>query len=78
MFNVFTDTWMWGVTLWEMFTFGEEPWPTLNGSDILRKITEGERPYHPKACPTDIYAIMMQVCRRVDNSNAVFSFITTL
>jgi hypothetical protein len=45
-----------------MFTFGEEPWPTLNGSDILRKIEkEGERPYHPKACPTDIYAIMMQV-----------------
>jgi len=52
---------MWGVTIWEMFTFGEEPWPTLNGSDILKKIQEGERPHHPKACPADIYAIMRQV-----------------
>lgn len=60
--DIFTDTWMWGVTLWEMFTFGEEPWVGLNGADILNKIEkDGERLYHPKACPRDIYGILIQV-----------------
>jgi serine/threonine protein kinase len=30
-FSHASDTWMFGVTLWEMFTFGEEPWIGLNG-----------------------------------------------
>jgi hypothetical protein len=52
---------MWGVTLWEMFTFGEEPWVALNGAEILNKIEkEGERLSHPKACPRDIYSILIQ------------------
>lgn len=25
---------MFGVTLWEMFTHGQEPWPSLNGSQV--------------------------------------------
>ena len=38
-FSHASDTWMFGVTLWEMFTFGEEPWIGLNGSQILQKVT---------------------------------------
>lgn len=35
-----------------MFTFGEDPWVGLNGSQILRKIDrEGERLHHPDSCP---------------------------
>ena len=30
-FSHASDTWMFGVTLWEMFSFGEEPWIGLNG-----------------------------------------------
>ncbi len=33
-----TDVWMMGVTLWEMFTFGEEPWAGLSGHEILNKV----------------------------------------
>ena len=34
-FSHATDTWMFGVTLWEMFTHGQEPWLGLNGSQVL-------------------------------------------
>ncbi|XP_034111645.1 activated Cdc42 kinase Ack [Drosophila albomicans] len=60
-FSHASDTWMFGVTLWEMFSFGEDPWVGLNGSQILRKIDrEGERLHQPDACPPDVYAMMLQ------------------
>ncbi|XP_051555598.1 activated CDC42 kinase 1-like isoform X3 [Myxocyprinus asiaticus] len=60
-FSHATDIWMFGVTLWEMFTYGQEPWLGLNGSQILHKIDkEGERLPKPEDCPQDIYNVMMQ------------------
>nr|XP_033814230.1 activated CDC42 kinase 1 isoform X3 [Geotrypetes seraphini] len=60
-FSHASDTWMFGVTLWEMFTYGQEPWIGLNGSQILHKIDkEGERLSRPEDCPQDIYNVMLQ------------------
>ncbi|KAJ8011141.1 hypothetical protein DPEC_G00055100 [Dallia pectoralis] len=60
-FSHATDTWMFGVTLWEMCTHGQEPWLGLNGSQILHKIDkEGERLPKPEDCPQDIYNVMLQ------------------
>ncbi|XP_041949108.1 tyrosine kinase, non-receptor, 2b isoform X1 [Alosa sapidissima] len=60
-FSHATDTWMFGVTLWEMFTHGQEPWLGLNGSQILHKIDkEGERLPKPEDCPQDIYNVVLQ------------------
>uniref|UniRef100_A0AAR2JCC2 Activated CDC42 kinase 1 n=1 Tax=Pygocentrus nattereri TaxID=42514 RepID=A0AAR2JCC2_PYGNA len=60
-FSHASDTWMFGVTLWEMFTHGQEPWLGLNGSQILHKIDkEGERLVKPEDCPQDIYNVMLQ------------------
>lgn len=56
------DVWMYAVTLWETFTFGEDPWVGLNGQQILRKIDqEGERLICPPACPSNLYDLMLQV-----------------
>ncbi len=33
-FSHASDTWMFGVTLWEMFTYGEEPWVGFNGTQV--------------------------------------------
>ncbi|XP_041119466.1 activated CDC42 kinase 1-like isoform X5 [Polyodon spathula] len=60
-FSHASDTWMFGVTLWEMCTYGQEPWLGLNGSQILHKIDkEGERLSKPEDCPQDIYNVMLQ------------------
>lgn len=48
--------------MWEMFTFGEEPWMGLNGTQILRKIErEGERLAQPEASSEEMYQKMLQV-----------------
>uniref|UniRef100_A0A8D0F1R9 Protein kinase domain-containing protein n=1 Tax=Strix occidentalis caurina TaxID=311401 RepID=A0A8D0F1R9_STROC len=55
-FSHASDTWMFGVTLWEMFTYGQEPWIGLNGSQV----GEGERLPRPEDCPQDVYNVMLQ------------------
>ncbi|XP_034415846.1 activated CDC42 kinase 1 [Cyclopterus lumpus] len=60
-FSHSSDTWMFGVTLWEMFTHGEEPWLGLTGSQILHKVdVDAERLCQPADCPQDIYNVMLQ------------------
>ena len=72
-FSHASDTWMFGVTLWEMFSFGEEPWIGLNGSQILKKIDrEGERLHQPDACPNDIYQILMQCWAKIPTDRPTF------
>lgn len=75
-FSHASDTWMFGVTLWEMFTFGEDPWVGLNGSQILRKIDrEGERLHHPEACPPDVYELMLQCWDKTPSERPTFAAI---
>lgn len=53
---------MFGVTLWEIFTFGEDPWAGLNGQQILEKIDkQNERLSCPKASPPCVYNLMLEV-----------------
>ncbi|XP_073943368.1 activated Cdc42 kinase Ack-like [Choristoneura fumiferana] len=60
-FSHAADVWMFAVALWEMYSFGEEPWIGLNGSEILRLIMrENQRLTAPSACPPDVYMLMMQ------------------
>ncbi|QQP34910.1 Activated CDC42 kinase 1like, partial [Caligus rogercresseyi] len=65
-FSHASDTWMFAVTLWEMFSFGQEPWLGLNGAQILKKIdVEGERLGQPHACPNYIYRLLLECWAKV-------------
>lgn len=73
-FSHASDVWMFGVTLWEMLTFGEEPWLGLNGSEILRKIDrEGERLHEPEATPSCIYELMLRCWAREPSERPTFA-----
>ncbi|KAG1683039.1 Activated CDC42 kinase 1 [Nymphon striatum] len=72
IFSHASDTWMFGVTLWEMFSFGEEPWVGLHGPEILQKIDEGERLKPPLACPSSIYQLMLQCWARESSDRPTF------
>ncbi|CAL8110546.1 unnamed protein product [Orchesella dallaii] len=72
-FSHASDTWMFGVTLWEIFTFGEEPWIDLNGAQILHKIDkEGERLHQPDACSASLYQIMSQCWAKEPSDRPTF------
>lgn len=73
-FSHASDVWMFGVTLWEMLTFGEEPWVGLNGSEILRKIDrENERLHEPEASPPATYQLMLRCWSREPGERPTFA-----
>lgn len=75
-FSHASDVWMFAVTLWEMLTFGEEPWLGLNGSEILRKIDrEGERLHKPEAMPPYMYELMLRCWAREPSERPTFALL---
>jgi len=59
-FSSSSDVWSYGVTLWEIFTKGEQPYPEMGGSDVVNYIEKGHRLAQPEGCPNKIYKIMLQ------------------
>lgn len=74
-----SDVWMFGVTLWEMFTYGQEPWLGLSGRQILSKIDrEGEVLERPDDCPLGLYSIMVKCWAHKPEHRPNFSGLMTL
>ncbi|KAI5609978.1 tyrosine kinase, non-receptor, 2b [Silurus asotus] len=78
-FSHASDVWMYGVTLWEMFTYCEEPWLGLSARQILFRVErEGDRLPRPPDCPQEIYGVMRKcwACNSADRPT--FAQLTTL
>ncbi|XP_059209141.1 tyrosine-protein kinase receptor TYRO3 [Centropristis striata] len=59
--NVYTtqsDVWAFGVTMWEIMTRGQTPYPGVENSEIYEFLIKGERLKKPPDCRDDIYDIM--------------------
>ncbi|XP_029436890.1 non-receptor tyrosine-protein kinase TNK1 [Rhinatrema bivittatum] len=74
-----SDVWMFGVTMWEMFTYAQEPWLGLTGRQILLKIDrEGERLEKPEDCSRDIYALMLKCWAHKPENRPSFGVLISL
>ncbi|XP_053771744.1 high affinity nerve growth factor receptor [Desmodus rotundus] len=57
-FTTESDVWSFGVLLWEIFTYGKQPWYQLSNTEAIECITQGRELERPRACPPEVYAIM--------------------
>ncbi|XP_029791805.1 high affinity nerve growth factor receptor isoform X1 [Suricata suricatta] len=57
-FTTESDVWSFGVVLWEIFTYGKQPWYQLSNPEAIECITQGRELERPRACPPEVYAIM--------------------
>ncbi|XP_053311605.1 receptor tyrosine-protein kinase erbB-3 isoform X2 [Spea bombifrons] len=62
-----SDVWSYGVTLWEMMTFGEEPYTGIRLSEVPDLLEKGERLSQPPICTIDVYMVMVK-CWMIDEN----------
>lgn len=60
-----SDVWSYGVTLWEMFTFGDLPYGEKSGGEVIAFVEKGNRLDQPDSCPDHTYKIMLR-CWHID------------
>ncbi|GLH05352.1 Tyrosine-protein kinase Shark [Gryllus bimaculatus] len=57
-FSHASDVWSFGVTLWEMFSYGKQPYGEKRGVEVIQLIEKGERLAQTPSCPNEVYRIM--------------------
>ncbi|KAE9555559.1 hypothetical protein FO519_001230 [Halicephalobus sp. NKZ332] len=57
-FSSASDVWAFGVTLWELWTYGEEPWVGYGALQVLEATEKGERLRRPEKAPNNVFDMM--------------------
>ncbi|XP_069768740.1 epidermal growth factor receptor isoform X2 [Narcine bancroftii] len=60
-----SDIWSYGVTIWELMTFGSKPYDGIPACEIPNILEKGERLPQPPICTIDVYMIMVK-CWMID------------
>ncbi|XP_061461713.1 high affinity nerve growth factor receptor isoform X2 [Rhineura floridana] len=63
-FTTESDLWSFGVVLWEIFTYGKQPWYQLSNTEAIECITQGRELERPRTCPSEVYDIMQSCWQR--------------
>ncbi|XP_057185236.1 NT-3 growth factor receptor [Triplophysa rosa] len=63
-FTTESDVWSFGVILWEIFTYGKQPWFQLANNEVIECITQGRVLERPRVCLKEVYDIMLGCWQR--------------
>ncbi|VDO79731.1 unnamed protein product [Heligmosomoides polygyrus] len=55
-----TDVWAFGVTCWEILTFGQSPYQGMDICSIKNFLKEGNRLSQPSNCSSELYQVLLQ------------------
>ncbi|KAM6912627.1 tyrosine-protein kinase receptor [Xenentodon cancila] len=75
IFTCKTDTWSFGVLLWEILSLGYMPYPCKTNQEVLEFVTSGGRMDPPKGCPGPVYRLMTQCWQHCPDHRPNFSTI---
>ncbi|XP_033937914.1 megakaryocyte-associated tyrosine-protein kinase isoform X3 [Pseudochaenichthys georgianus] len=57
-FSTKSDVWSYGVLLWEIFSYGRQPYPKMSLKEVKEMVEGGYRMESPEDCPPALYSLM--------------------
>ena len=74
-FTVESDVWAFGVVLWEIFSFGMQPYYGMSHEEVIKFIKEGNTLPYPENTPGPIYQLMKSCWNRKPSARPPFKLI---
>eukprot|EP00117_Sycon_ciliatum_P034431 scpid28750/ scgid26277/ Tyrosine-protein kinase HTK16 len=72
-FSHSSDVWSYGITLWEMFSLGAQPYGEMSGAQVMHMLEElGQRLDKPRYCPDHTYGLMRKCWSLDPNDRPTF------
>lgn len=59
-FSESSDVWSFGVTLWEIWSYGRQPYGSASNQSVIELIANRHLLECPATCPTNIYGLMIE------------------
>lgn len=80
-FTIYSDIWAFGVTMWEIFTYGMQPFYGCTNEEVCQRIRCHKNLERPYCCPQKVYELM-KLCWKFEptqrkNCSHVFNIIKT-
>lgn len=78
IFTTKSDVWAFGVTIWELLTFGCRPYENIPAREVPEKIESGEKLKQPEICSLDVYCTLVACWHIVADSRPSFKELVTI
>ncbi|WAR10630.1 NTRK2-like protein [Mya arenaria] len=72
-FTTESDIWAFGVVLWEIFSFGRQPYYGHTNEEVIRFLEENILLQRPEECPSIVYHVMLQCWKADPKERLAFS-----
>lgn len=60
-YTIESDCWSFGILLWEVLTYGKQPWFEFSNHEVIQNVTHGKQLHPPDGCPSELVDLM-QAC----------------
>ncbi|XP_054162008.1 inactive tyrosine-protein kinase transmembrane receptor ROR1-like isoform X2 [Oppia nitens] len=71
-FTTESDVWSFGVVLWEIFSYGLQPYYGFTNTDVIDMIRSRQLLACPEDCPPHIYSLMIECWHEIPNKRPSF------
>ncbi|GIL63020.1 hypothetical protein Vafri_17176 [Volvox africanus] len=69
------DVWSFGVTCWEVFANGAEPYASLSNAQVLMALRSGYRLDRPRGCPLELWELILRCWSEDPAARPTFAYI---